>query len=314
MMPPKSVVRYEQLPQSHYDQMSSDHSQVEFYFSDSNLPKDEFLWDLVDGASNNPVDLKTICSFKRMRRFQPYEAVVKALKESNLLIIDGEEGKETVARKHPYDPSKQRNYMERSVYVKGFGDEQPSTQFDIEAFFAKFDTVNAIRLRRTPDNLFKGSVFAEFETEEQAKAFLALDPAPKWKGHELKIMSKKAYVEEKNQLIAEGKLQPSESAKFEGGRRGRGRGRGGFHSNNRNSDPNDWKARKADDRKNGFRNRGGRGRGRGGNRDRRDNRDHKNRDRNEEAKRPREDDGAAEEPPAKKLDTKAEAPPVEAAE
>lgn len=244
---------------------------------------------------------------------------MKALKESNTLKIAGEEGKETVVRKHPYDPSKSRNPMQRSVYVKGFGDEQPSTQFDIEAFFAKFDTVNAIRLRRTPDNLFKGSVFAEFDTEEQAKAFLALDPAPKWKGHELKIMSKEAYVAEKSQLIAEGKLQPSESSnKFEG-RRGRGRGRGGFHSKNRNSDPDDWKSRKAEDRKNGFRGRGRGGRGRGGNRDRRDNRDNKNGDRNEdtenkEVKRPREEDGAAEEPPAKKVDTKAESAPVEAAE
>lgn len=255
-----------------------------------------------------------------MRRFQPYEAVVKALKESKLLKIAGEEGKETVVRKNPYDPSKPRNLMQRSVYVKGFGDEQPSTQFDIEAFFAKFDTVNAIRLRRTPDNLFKGSVFAEFDTEEQAKAFLALDPAPKWKGHDLKIMSKEAYVAEKSQLIAEGKLQPSESHNKYESRRGRGRGRGGFHSKNRN-DPDDWKSRKADDRKNGFRGRGrgGRGRGRGGNRDRRDNRDDKNGNQNEdsenkEAKRPREDDGAAEEPPAKKVDTKAEAAPVEAAE
>lgn len=243
---------------------------------------------------------------------------MKALKESHVLKIEGEEGKETVTRKFPYDPSKPRNLMERSVYVKGFGDEQPSTQFDIEAFFAKFDTVNAIRLRRTPDNLFKGSVFAEFDTEEQAKAFLALDPAPKWKGHYLKIMSKEAYVAEKSQLIAEGKLQPSESSKFDS-RRGRGRGRGGFHSNNRNSDPNDWKSRREGDRKNGFRGRGGRGRGRGGNRDRRDNRDHKNGDRkedseNKEIKRPREDDTAAEEPPAKKVDTKTETAPVEAAE
>lgn len=263
------------------------------------------------------MELKTICSFKRMRRFQPYEAVVKALKESKILNLEGEEGQETVARKSPYDPSKPRNIMQRSVYVKGFGDEQPSTQFDIEAFFAKFDTVNAIRLRRTQDNLFKGSVFAEFETEEQAKAFLALDPAPKWKGHDLKIMSKEAYVAEKSQLIAEGKIQPTEYD----GQRGRGRGRGGFHSKGRNSDPNDWRSRKAEDNRNGFRGRGrgGRGRGRGGNRDRRDNRDYKNGNRNEdsekkEAKRSRDDDGAVEEPPAKKVDTKTEAAPVEAAE
>lgn len=264
--------------------------------------------------------MKKICSFKRMRRFKPYEAIVKALRDSPILQLSGDDGSELVSRKHPYDPSKPRNLMECSVYVKGFGDEQPSTQFDIEAFFAKFDAVNAIRLRRTPEGLFKGSVFAEFETPEQAQAFLALDPQPKWKSHELKIMSKKAYVDEKNELIREGKLQPSEYSRFwegkggrgdKNGRGGRGRGRGNWHNKNRSSDPDDWKARKADDRKNGFRGRGrGRGRGgRGGNRDRRD-RDDNKRDGDDKAteltKRARDEDGATEDRPAKKVDTKVE--------
>lgn len=262
-----------------------------------------------------------------MRRFQPYAAVVKALRDSHILNVTGEEGQETVSRKHAYDPTTARKLMPCSVYVKGFGDEQPSTQFDIEAFFAKFDTVNAIRLRRTPEQLFKGSVFAEFDTEEQAKAFLALDPPPKWKGHELKIMSKQAYVDEKQQLIKEGKLQPSERRGFFEGRessRGRGRGgrggRGGKHFNNR-SDADDWKARKAEDRKNGWKGGRGRGRGRGGRggrggHDRRDNRDENRKDRKDDESKPekraREDDGTAE-PPAKKVDTKSEAA-VQAAE
>lgn len=260
-----------------------------------------------------------------MRRFKPYEAVVKALRDSPILKLTGEDGLEHVSRTHPYDPAKPRNLMECSVYVKGFGDEQPSTQFDIEAFFAKFDTANAIRLRRTPEGLFKGSVFAEFETPEQAQAFLALDPQPKWKGHELKIMSKRAYVEEKNELIREGKLQPSEHGRFWEGKGGRGdkhgrggrggRGRGNWHNKNRSSDPDDWKARKADDRKNGFRGRGrGRGRGgRGGNRDRRDRDDNKRDDgekpteTTEATKRARDEDGTTtEDRPAKKVDTKVE--------
>lgn len=172
-----------------------------------------------------------------MRNFKPYEAIVDALKESKLLVLSGEPGKELIARREPYSPSKRGNLNARSVYAKGFGDEKPSTQFDIEAFFARFETVNAIRLRRTPEGLFKGSVFVEFETPEQAQAFLALDPLPKWQGHDLKIMGKQEYVEEKNKLIAEGKLAPSEqkSRSFwgpkedrfdgDGGRGGRG-GRG----------------------------------------------------------------------------------------
>lgn len=176
-----------------------------------------------------------------MRNFKPYEAIVAALKESKFLVLSGEPGQELVVRREPYVPFKRGNLVARSVYAKGFGDEKPSTQFDIEAFFARFENVNAIRLRRTPEGLFKGSVFVEFETAEQAEAFLALDPPPKWQGHDLKIMGKKEYMDEKNQLIAEGKLVPTEQTtrsfwgphedqfkgNAHGGRGGRGGSRGG---------------------------------------------------------------------------------------
>lgn len=297
-------------------------TQVEFYFGDNNLPQDKYLWNLTGGFDNKPVSLKKICSFSRMRRFQPYEAVVKALRDSEFLVITGEEGDEQVARKVPYKSSRPGDKFPVSVYVKGFGEEKPSTQFDIEAFFAKFGPVNAIRLRRDDDHLFKGSVFAEFDTEEQAKAFLALDPQPKYEGRDLKIMSKRSYVDEKNELIKEGKLEPSKNRAprtfWEGQDLSHGRGFKG--------DKDDWKARKDHDRRNNNRGgRGGRGRGRGGrgrggrdfDRNRRD-RDEAAEDRKEttegdkssepSGKRSREDDGAApQEPPAKKVDTKVEA-------
>lgn len=279
------------------------------------------MWNLTGGFENKPVPLKKICSFGRMHRFQPYEAVVKALRESQFLVISGEEGNEAVARKVPYKSSKPGDKFPVSVYVKGFGEEQPSTQFDIEAFFAKFGPVNAIRLRRDDDHLFKSSVFAEFETEEHAKAFLALDPPPKYEGRDLKIMSKRDYVDEKNQLIKEGKLQPSKSKGprtfWEGVDLSKSRD-GGFKG-----DKDDWKARKDHDRRNNNRGgRGGRGRGRGGRgrggrdfdrnnrRDRDDRKETTDGEKSGESngKRSRDEDGAAaQEPPAKKVDTKTEA-------
>jgi lupus La protein len=63
--------------------------QVEFYFSDSNLPMDKFLVGLVGGSKNNPVEISLINSFKRMKHFAPPSAVVSALKESQVLdVID----------------------------------------------------------------------------------------------------------------------------------------------------------------------------------------------------------------------------------
>lgn len=269
--------------------------QVEFYFGDSNLPSDKFLWELTDGSTNNPVPLATIHSFKRMQRFQPYSAVVEALKSSPALILEGEEGKETIKRKVPYNPGARDDKTPRSVYVKGFGDEEPTSQFDIEAFFTNYGATRSVRLRRVEGGenhgLFKSSVFCEFQDEATQKKFLAAvaENKPTWKGEDtLKIMSKAEYTDGKNQLIKEGKMQPMEARKFNGNTYNK-RG-GGRRDNDR--DESDWRKRRDNDQKSGFRDsrdgRGGRGRGRGGrgrggnrnNRDRDDDRDNSDRPHN----------------------------------
>ncbi len=248
----------------------SDPNQVEFYFGDSNLPSDTHLWNRVGGEENKPVPLSDICSFKRMRRFKPYSAIITALKDSKFLVVEGEEGKETIRRKHPYDASKRQKVDERSIYAKGFGEEEPSTQFDIEAFFSQYGVFNSVRLRRTDRKLFKGSVFVEWVDKETAEKFLELDPEPKWKDHPLLIMSKQTYTQQKNSEIREGNQDPNGSKKFNKGfHRGDRGGRGGRGRGNYRGDPGDWKKRREQDQKNGFddrrggRNHRGRGRGRG---------------------------------------------------
>lgn len=230
--------------------------QVEFYFSDSNLPMDKFLLGKVGGSSNRSVPLELLHSFKRMRRFQPFSAIVEALKSSETLELT--EKDTAVRRKTPlpetvkdsHDPSVVKVFedkaMDRSVYAKGFGEEGPTTQLEIESFFAPYGPTNAIRLRRAHDKTFKGSVFVEFETEDKQKAFLALDPKPQWKGQDLLIKSKKEYCEEKVREIEAGRVKPSNGrGRGRGGFRGRGRGRGG-------DDKRDWRERRAEDQKKGF--------------------------------------------------------------
>jgi lupus La protein len=211
-----------------------------------------------------------------MKRFQPYSAVVAALKDSQLLVVEGEDGEEVVKRKEPYvcNPDGMKKRMGKSVYIKGFGEETPTTQFDIEAWLEQFGRVDRVKLRREGSHNkgpFKGSIFVEFNTEEIAKEFVARDPAPTWNGQELKIMLKTDYVTEKTRAINAGEIQPSKYAQktfYEGrekGGRGGARGRGGRGSHNGKDDSNDWKKRRDNDHSNGFRGgRGGRGRGRGG--------------------------------------------------
>jgi lupus La protein len=214
---------------------------------------DKFLLSRVGGSENNPVELSVIHQFKRMRHFQPFSAIVEALKSSELLELVDDDTK--VRRKVPlpenvtdsFDPTVVKVFedqaMARSIYAKGFGTEGPTTQFDIEAFFLPYGPTNAIRLRRTHDKVFKGSVFVEFESEETQKKFLALDPKPKWKGEELLIKSKKEYCEEKVRDIEAGRIKPSNNY------RSRGRDR---------EDNRDWRERRAEDQKRGF-DRGDRG-------------------------------------------------------
>ncbi|KAL8712009.1 MAG: hypothetical protein Q9220_003705 [cf. Caloplaca sp. 1 TL-2023] len=238
--------------------------QVEFYFSDSNLLQDEFLFGKVQGHDNLPVAISIVHSFKRMRHFQPYSTVVEVLKDSATLdVVDGD----SIQRKTPLPEGLkdkpmtevkkvfEDEAMKRSVYVKGFGEEQPSTQFDIEAFFAEYGPTNSVRLRRTFSKLFKGSVFVEFDSEENQEAFLSHDPKPKWKGQDLLIKSKKQYCDDKIEDIKAGHVKPRHGA--EKGRQG--------------NDERDWKARRAEDQRNGHRRGGGKGfgshkggRGRGG--------------------------------------------------
>jgi lupus La protein len=246
------------------------------------------MLDMTGGPANLPIKIELLCTkFRRMVRFRPISAVVTALRESKFLEVSGPDGLEEVKRKVPYDPSIPRSKAEsRSIYAKGFGDEEPSSQFDIEAFFAPYGPTNAVRLRRTPDKLFKGSVFVEFQDEETQEKFLALDPKPMWKGkHQLKIMSKKEYMDEKGQEIRDGVTQPNASY-FRG--RGRGRGRGGNHRgrgdrggrDRGDRDPNDWKKRREEDRANGFPSNRGRQNNRGGGR--RDHKGPRDNDRNRE--------------------------------
>ncbi|KND90373.1 La protein [Tolypocladium ophioglossoides CBS 100239] len=240
--------------------------QVEFYFGDWNFPQDKFMWETCEGTSNKPMAIAKIHSFKRMRVFQPYSSVVAALRDSQFLEVSGEEGEEVVKRKVPYKPmGENRVKVEAAtVYVKGFGDENPDTQFDLESFFAKFGEIEGLKLRRTNEGLFKGSVFATFPDEETAKRFIETDPAPTYKGHELKIMSKRAYCDEKSELIRQGKLEPnSQSQKkfFEGRDANKKGAKDRDHRGNRDSD--DWKKRRDNDQKHGFQDRRGGGRGRG---------------------------------------------------
>lgn len=182
--------------------------QVEFYFSDQNLPKDKFLLGLTK-ENEGWIPISTIATFSRMRRFSPLEAIVTALRDSQDLLEVSENG-ELVRRKVPLDEeaaedgsskkpqSKGAQAFARSIYAKGFGEETATSQYDLEKYFEEFAPVTQVRLRRSDDKKFKGSVFVEFANIEDAQKFLAKDPKPEYQGNTLLTMSKAAYVDMKS--------------------------------------------------------------------------------------------------------------------
>lgn len=171
---------------------SDDHEairrQVEFYFSDANLPTDKYFLELTQGHQNNPVGLKLIHGFKRMRHFQPYSAVVAALEASETLdVVKGSEpGSESIKRKEPLSDEyivddvvgnkriRESKVASRTAYVYGFKEERPNHQEEVETWAkALAPEVLSVRLHRYyPNGVFRGGVFIELGDDSQLQDFI----------------------------------------------------------------------------------------------------------------------------------------------
>lgn len=154
--------------------------QVEFYFSDSNLQTDKFLWRIYE-ANDGWVELKTILTFGRMRQYRPEEKVIAALKTSEKLVLSTNE--DMVRRKDPVkDFNEIKNTRKRnSVHIEGF--PATATQEDLEEWFSekifpslpKEQAVSSIRrVKNRATKEFFGVVDVEFKTLEDAEHFLSV--------------------------------------------------------------------------------------------------------------------------------------------
>ncbi|KAJ9473904.1 La protein-like protein [Pseudozyma hubeiensis] len=186
--------------------------QVEFYFHDSNLPYDKFLFTLTRKDPEGWVPIATIASFKRMRAIKELlglDGIATVLRGSKELLDVSEDGA-NVRRRKELVPVK--DAFDRSVYAKGFGSETETLQKELETFFNTFGKINSVRMRRDMESSekpkpFKGSVFVEFAEMEDRNKFLAQAAAvePEQDGGkgitfqetQLVAMSKDAYVKMK---------------------------------------------------------------------------------------------------------------------
>jgi len=188
------------------DAQSKVRAQMEFYFSDSNLPRDKFLRETVEADPEGFVDISLLATFSRMRALlapfggphndETVAALVDLLGTSAELTVsdDGRRVRRTAAVRAREEIDAE--VEARSVYASPFA--MTATIDEITAFFAQHATVRSVRLRRhVTSKDFKGSVFVELADAAACEKLVGAETALEHDGARLEVMMKKAYLEKK---------------------------------------------------------------------------------------------------------------------
>jgi len=167
--------------------------QVEFYFSDSNYPKDKFLRSQAAQNDGGWVSISIIATFTRMKKIsEDVELIKEAVKESTILEVSSDG--QNVRRTAPLPETD--TSIARTIYAKGFP-EAGYTIEDVESVFGKFGKVLSVRIRKMKDGKQKPSAFIEYATPEDATAAAAA--TSQFAGQDLTVLKKSDYTEKKKQ-------------------------------------------------------------------------------------------------------------------
>lgn len=167
--------------------------QVEFYFSDSNYPKDKFLRSQAAQNDQGWVPISIVATFTRMKKIsEDLELIKQAVKESTVLEVSTDGA--NVRRTAPLP--EQDTHIARTIYAKGFP-ETGYTIEDVESVFGKLGKILSVRIRKMKDGKQKPSSFIEFATPEDAEA--AASAKSQFGGQDLVVMKKSEYAEKKKQ-------------------------------------------------------------------------------------------------------------------
>ncbi|KAG5417452.1 hypothetical protein I9W82_005086 [Candida metapsilosis] len=229
--------------------------QVEFYFSDSNLQQDKFLWKIYE-ANDGWVELKTILTFGRMKQYRPEEKVIEALKSSEKLELSA--NNDMIKRKDPLkDFNEIKNTKKRNtVHIEGFPHDL--TQEQVEAWFEekiapnlpKEKAVNSVRrIKSKLKKEFFGVVDVELTNEQDAQ-YLVKDVEI---SYDQGILSKEAAQEaDKKNLLKKMSLLTFQEMRESGKRFGQNevtKRRNSFNENNKGKKQKGGKGKKFDRKK-----------------------------------------------------------------
>ncbi|WVZ86271.1 hypothetical protein U9M48_033079 [Paspalum notatum var. saurae] len=203
--------------------------QVEFYFSDSNLPRDGFLRRTVEESEDGLVSLALICSFSRMRSHLGLEgdvkpetvpeevvlAVADVLRRSSALRLS-EDGKKVGRANELSKPDEVIEQVDSRTIAASPLPYNVKLE-DVESFFAQCGKVNSVRLPRhvSDKRHFCGTALIEFSEEDEAKS--VLEKKLVFAGADLEIRPKKEFDAEREvKREAYEKSHPNKNSPGEG--------------------------------------------------------------------------------------------------
>ncbi|KAJ0181598.1 hypothetical protein K1T71_002320 [Dendrolimus kikuchii] len=194
--------------------------QVEYYFSDSNLPRDKFLKEQIK-LDDGWVPIEILTKFHRLARLSmDIEVIANALNKSTSGLLEVSEDKKKV-RRNPevplpeFNEERRKELSKRTIYAKGF--TKNASLDEILKFFKQFDEVENIVMRKyqernTKKRIFKGSVFATFKTREQAEKFIDTK-GHKFEEAELLVLWQEDYIKQKQEEYANKKEEKEKKSK-----------------------------------------------------------------------------------------------------
>ncbi|KAF8117922.1 hypothetical protein N665_0008s0260 [Sinapis alba] len=198
-------------------------TQVEFYFSDSNLPRDSFLRKEVAKSKDGLVSLPLVCSFSRMRNLlglgntkrediptRIVEDVANLLRTSEFLKVS-DNGQRIGRGTKLSKPDKVLEQVHRrTIAASPF--EYSIEMEDVASFFSQYAKVNSVRLpHHIGDNkqYFCGTALVELSSEEEAEDVLRQKNLV-YSGADLVLVPKSDFDRQRENMIQ--KLENSGSS------------------------------------------------------------------------------------------------------